>query len=59
MYIDPNSGGMLFQIAVVAIGLVSGVILVFSSRIKMGVARLKRAFREKFAQDHPSDPGRG
>jgi hypothetical protein len=57
MYIDPNSGGMLFQIAAIAIGVLSGVILVFSSRIKMGVARLRRAFREKFAQDRPSDSG--
>jgi uncharacterized membrane protein YqiK len=55
MYIDPNSGGMLFQIAVVVIGIFSGVILVFSSRIKMGVARLRRAFREKFTEEHPSD----
>lgn len=55
MYIDPNSGGMLFQIAVVVIGIFSGVILVFSSRIKMGIARLRRAVREKFSQDKPSD----
>jgi len=59
MYIDPNSGGMLFQIAVVVIGVFSGVVLVFSSRIKMGIARLRRTFREKFAQDRTSDSGSG
>lgn len=46
-YIDPNTGGMLFQILAVAFTLLSGVIFFFSSRIKMTFARLLRTFREK------------
>ena len=49
MYIDPNSGGMLFQALLVVFGVLSGGILIFSSRIKMGVAKLTRKFREKDA----------
>jgi hypothetical protein len=44
-YIDPSSGGMLFQILAVAFGLISGLLLFFSSRIKMGIARLMRRIR--------------
>jgi uncharacterized membrane protein len=47
MYIDPNTGGMLFQALLVIFGILSGTVLIFSSRIKMGVARLMRSFREK------------
>ncbi|MCP4423683.1 MAG: hypothetical protein GY803_04240 [Chloroflexi bacterium] len=46
-YIDPNTGGMLFQILAVAFTLLSGVIFFFSSRIKMAFARAMRFFREK------------
>ena len=45
MYIDPNSGGMLFQALLVVFGVLSGTILIFSSRIKMGFAKLMRKFR--------------
>ena len=47
MYIDPNSGGMLFQALLVVFGVLSGTILIFSSKIKMGFARLMRTFRER------------
>jgi hypothetical protein len=47
MYIDPQSGGMLFQVLLVIFGVFSGAILLFYSRIKMGVARLRRSVREK------------
>lgn len=47
MYIDPNSGGMLFQILVVIFGVLSGTVLMFSSRIKMGIAKLRRTLRKK------------
>lgn len=53
MYIDPNSGGMLFQALLVLFGVISGSILIFSSRIKMGFARLMRSFRER--SDESSD----
>ena len=55
MYIDPNSGGLLFQVLLVIFGIFSGVVLLFSSRIKMGIARLRRAFRQKFGEDKTPD----
>jgi uncharacterized YccA/Bax inhibitor family protein len=56
MYIDPNSGGMLFQVLLVVFGLLSGMVLIFSSRIKWAIARLKRSFREKTGEDADSEP---
>lgn len=47
MYIDPNTGGMLFQMLAVAFGLLSGVILFFSGRIRLAFNRLRRALRER------------
>lgn len=47
MYIDPNSGGMLFQILAVTFGILSGTILIFGSKIKMGIAKLRRSMRQK------------
>jgi hypothetical protein len=55
MYIDPNSGGMLFQVLVVILGVFTGTILVFYSRIKMGIARIRRNVREKFEEGSSSD----
>lgn len=46
MYIDPNTGGMLFQVLAVAFGLVSGFVLLFSGRIRMFWARFRRSIRE-------------
>ena len=47
MYIDPNTGGILFQTLAVLFGVFSGVILLFSSKIKMGIAKLRRAMRKE------------
>ena len=41
-YIDPNTGGMLFQILAVIFSVLSGIILIFSGRIKMMVFRIIR-----------------
>jgi hypothetical protein len=41
-YIDPNTGGMLFQLLAVIFGVLSGIILIFSSRIKMLYFRIRR-----------------
>ena len=46
-YIDPNTGGMLFQMLAVAFGIMSGLLLVFYGRIKMWIARIGRYVREK------------
>ena len=55
MYIDPNSGGMLFQALLIVFGVISGTVLIFSSKIKMGFARLMRTFREKFDNDEATE----
>lgn len=55
MYIDPNTGGMLFQILAVLFGVISGAILLFSSKIKMGIARLRRAIRERGQDEEQSE----
>jgi hypothetical protein len=47
MYIDPNSGGMLFQILVILFGVFSGVILFFSGKIRMAAARFIRFLRKE------------
>jgi hypothetical protein len=44
-YIDPNTGGMLFQVLATAFALLSGVALVFSRQIRTAVAKLGRSLR--------------
>jgi hypothetical protein len=46
MYIDPNTGGMLFQILATAFALFSGLILIFSGKIRALIARARRSVRE-------------
>lgn len=46
MYIDPNTGGMLFQILAVVFATLSGIVLFFSGKIRMFFARLRRRARE-------------
>jgi hypothetical protein len=53
MYIDPNSGGMLFQLLLIFFGMFSGVVLIFSSKIKLGISKLRRSFREKYGKKDP------
>jgi hypothetical protein len=53
-YIDPNTGGMLFQILAVVFTMVSGLLFFFSNRIKMGFRRLIRAWREKRGIEAPA-----
>jgi len=47
MYIDPSAGGLLVQVLLIAFGIISGAVLVFSGKIKMALARFMRALREK------------
>jgi hypothetical protein len=47
MYIDPSSGGLLFQVFLILFGMISGTILIFSSKIKQGISKLRRSFRER------------
>jgi hypothetical protein len=46
MYIDPTSGGVLFQALAAAFVAVSGVVLVFSGKIKAFFSQLRRKSRE-------------
>ncbi len=47
MYIDPNTGGVLFQALAGIFVAVSGVLLVFSGKIRAGIARLRRRTRKE------------
>jgi len=47
MYIDPNSGGLIFQVLIVLFGVFSASVLLFSSKIKMGIAKLRRSMRKQ------------
>ena len=56
MYIDPNTGGILFQTLAILFGVFSGVVLLFSSKIKMGIAKLRRTFRKDSEDTEPPEP---
>jgi len=51
MYIDPNTGGMLFQALAAAFVAVSGVLLVFSGKIRGFIAQLRRKMRKDKTED--------
>ena len=42
MYIDPNTGGMLFQALAVAFAAVTGFFMIFSGKIRAAIARMRR-----------------
>ena len=50
-YIDPNTGGMLFQVLAVFFAFFSGMLLFFSRQIKLVSARIFRSIREIFNKD--------
>lgn len=47
-YIDPNTGGLIFQILAIAVAFSSAIILFFSRQIRVGVARFGRFLRDRF-----------
>jgi uncharacterized YccA/Bax inhibitor family protein len=56
-YIDPNTGGAIFQILAVLIGVISGMLLLFSSQVKKVFYRIKRSVRgEKSELSDESQP---
>jgi hypothetical protein len=55
MYIDPNSGGMLFQTLVVLFGIFSATILVFSGKIRLAIAKLRRQIRNRNSPETPEN----
>ncbi len=46
MYIDPNTGGILFQALAGVLVAVSSVLFIFSLKIKEGIARFRRRARK-------------
>jgi hypothetical protein len=50
MYIDPNTGGMLFQILAVIFATLSGIVLLLSGKIRMFFAKLRRHSRETIGE---------
>jgi hypothetical protein len=50
-YIDPSTGGMLFQILAVAFASLSAILLIFSRQIRTFVARLRRLLRGSRAEE--------
>jgi len=53
-YIDPNSGGLVFQILAVLFGFISGILLFFSSQIRRLFSRVMRFIRER--RESEEDP---
>jgi len=46
MYIDPNTGGQLFQALAATLAVLSGVLFMFSSQIRAFFAKMRRKGRE-------------
>jgi len=53
MYIDPNTGGILFQALAGVFAVISGVLFVFSRQIRERIARLRRRGRKDEEDDQP------
>lgn len=41
-YIDPNTGGMIFQLLAVIMASLTGILLFFSRQIRVAIAQFKR-----------------
>jgi hypothetical protein len=52
MYIDPNTGGILFQALAGVFAVLSGVVFVFSRQIRERIAKFRRRGR-KDEEDTP------
>ena len=50
-YIDPNTGGMIFQVLAIVFTFMSGILLFFSARVRMVFARFARRIRGLFGKD--------
>jgi hypothetical protein len=47
MYIDPNTGGILFQALAGILVAGSGILMFFSRNIREGIAKLRRKMRKE------------
>lgn len=55
MYVDPNVGGVLFQALLVAFTFLTGTLLVFSGKIRSGIARMRRRMRKEDTESEETD----
>ena len=46
MYIDPNTGGVLFQALAASLAAISSILLIFSRQIREFFARMRRGARK-------------
>lgn len=53
MYIDPNTGGVLFQALAASLAAISGVLLIFSRQIRTAIAKLRRGARKDEIAEEP------
>lgn len=51
MYIDPNTGGILFQALAAGFAFFSGIAILFSRQIRAGFARFRRFLRESLGSE--------
>lgn len=59
-YVDPNTGGMLFQLAAIVFAGLSGILFFFSRHLRAASARVKRVFRgwlSDLRTDLPTEEG--
>jgi len=56
-YIDPGTGGMLFQVLATVFAVFSGMALIFSRQIRVAFGRARRYLRALFARGNPQVPG--
>jgi hypothetical protein len=55
-YIDPNTGGMLFQIAAALFAGFTASVLLFSRQIRAAIARGRRFLRERGRSEEENRP---
>lgn len=52
MYIDPNTGGVLFQALAAIFGIVVTALFAFSGKIRAAIASLRRKMRKDNDEDN-------
>jgi hypothetical protein len=55
-YIDPNTGGIIFQVLILLFGVASGVLLFFSGRIKKAYFKIRRKMGGSKAPEPEATP---
>ena len=49
-YVDPSTGGLLFQLLTVLFAGISGALFFFSRQMKLAVARIRRFLNERLSR---------